>query len=109
MSDLQGKHEKLVDSHTRLTEDHKTAVDKLNETEKELAVARYRPPTSQAEVQTDKMEPEIMLVEQPPSQETLSEIAEKVRAEMVHLSSHISCACTHAYLRRCLLCAVAAL
>lgn len=88
------KHEKLVNSHTRLSKDHKTAVDKLSETEKELVAARYRPPTKQTEVQTDQIEPEIVLVEQPPSQETLAEIAEKVRAELVHLSSlfPVSCA-----------------
>jgi len=94
VNDLQMKHEKLVNSHTRLSKDHKTAVDKLSETEKELVAARYRPPTKQTEVQTDQIEPEIVLVEQPPSQETLAEIAEKVRAELVHLSSlfPVSCA-----------------
>ena len=85
VSELQERYEKLVDTQARLSKDHQALICKLDETEQELAAVRYRPPTTQVEVQTDHVEPEIVLVEQPPSQATLSEIAESVRAELVHL------------------------
>jgi hypothetical protein len=85
VSELQERHEKLVDMQARLSKDHQALICKLDETEQELAAARYRPPMTQTDVQTDHAEPEIVLVEQPPSQAMLSEIAESVRAELVHL------------------------
>lgn len=87
VSELQERYEKLVDKQARQRKDYEALICKLDETEQELAAARYRPPTTQVEVQTDHVEPDIVLVEQPPSQATLSAIAESVRAELVHLTS----------------------
>jgi uncharacterized phage infection (PIP) family protein YhgE len=60
--------------------------DELTQTREDLAAALDRKPSAEADVQTDPIEPQIMMVEQPPSQETLAEIAEQLRKEFANQS-----------------------
>jgi hypothetical protein len=83
MSDLQSRHQQLVEESDNLKQVQDVLNQELDRTKKELEQALYRPPTAEVEVKTDDVQPEIMIVEQPPSQETLTEIADQIRAEMV--------------------------
>ena len=79
--ELNMRHEALVKASDQLNTEHEHAKAELAKARDALAAALHTEPTTGSSAQTDPVEPEIIMVEQPPSQETLAEIAEQVRRE----------------------------
>lgn len=81
MRKLKVERQALVKASDELSSEHESTKVELAKARDALAEALRRAHTADFSAQTDPLEPEIMVVEQPPSQETLAEIAEQVRKE----------------------------
>jgi len=99
--ELKMRHEALVEASDQLSTEHEHAKAELAKARDALAAALHTEPTTDSSAQTDPVEPEIIMVEQPPSQETLAEIAEQVRREFATQAEEMTkMTARNAYLER---------